>query len=95
MLPSPVSWAKLPSLAPWLSARIALALREPKLMAEILNTEAEYGRLHCGPPTITRNELGSVNGAGRMEWLMNSKPDWYTSIRVPKGLSAVWFLARE
>src|SRR5450830_1184576 len=95
MLPSPVSWAKLPSLAPWFRARIALALREPKLMAEMLNTEAEYGCLHCGPPTITRKLLGSLSGAGRMEWPINSKPPWYTSIRVPKGLSALSFLARE
>ncbi|MCY1449652.1 hypothetical protein D3C76_1044750 [compost metagenome] len=75
MLPSPVSWAKLPSLAPWFNARMALALREPKLMAEMLNTDAEYGWVHCGPPTVTRKLLGSLNGAGRMEWPMNSKPD--------------------
>ncbi|MNL42948.1 hypothetical protein D3C87_1654370 [compost metagenome] len=75
MLPSPVSWAKLPSLAPWFNARMALALSEPKLMAEMLNTDAEYGWVHCGPPTITRKPPGSLNGAGRMEWPMNSKPD--------------------
>jgi hypothetical protein len=66
MLPSPVSWAKLPSLAPWFNARMALALNEPKLIAEILNTDAEYGCVHCGPPTITRNALGSLSGAGQV-----------------------------
>ena len=40
MLPSPVSCAKFPALAPWLSARIALAESEPKLIAEMLNTLA-------------------------------------------------------
>ena len=32
-----------------------------------MNNEAEYGCVHCGPPTMTRNEFGSLNGAGRME----------------------------
>jgi hypothetical protein len=41
MLPSPVSWAKPPSRAPLLSASIALALSEPKLIAEMLKIEAE------------------------------------------------------
>ena len=41
MLPSPVSWAKPPSLAPLFSARMALALSEPKLIAEMLKIEAE------------------------------------------------------
>ncbi|MNG22093.1 hypothetical protein D3C84_1065420 [compost metagenome] len=85
----------MPSLAPWFKARMALALREPKLMAEMLNTDAEYGCVHCGPPTRVRKLFGSLNGAGRIEWPMNSKPDWYTSINVPKGLSALSFLARE
>ena len=74
---------------------MALALSEPKLMAEILKIDAEYGWLHCGPPTTMRKLLGSVNGAGRMEWPINSKPGWYTSISVPKGLSALSFFARE
>ncbi|MCY1178797.1 hypothetical protein D9M73_191660 [compost metagenome] len=76
MLPSPVSWAKLPIFAPLFSARMALALSEPKLIAEILNTEMEYGCLHSGPPTSTRKVQGSATGTGRMEWAMNSKPDW-------------------
>ncbi len=41
MLPSPVSWLNPPRLAPALSARMALALSAPKLIAEMLNTEAE------------------------------------------------------
>ena len=64
-------------------------------MAEILKIEAEYGWVHCGPPMVMRKLLGSVNGAGRMEWPINSKPGSYTSISVPNGLSAVSFLARE
>ncbi len=51
---------------------MALALRAPKLIAETLNSEAEYGLLHCGPPMSTRNSQGSLSGAGRIEWLMNS-----------------------
>ena len=76
MLPSPVSWAKLPSRAPLFSARMALALSEPKLIAEMLNTEAEYGCRHCGPPMVTRKSSGLPCAAGNMEWLMNSKPVW-------------------
>ncbi|MNO50843.1 hypothetical protein D3C76_412290 [compost metagenome] len=73
---------------------MALALSEPKLIADMLKIDAEYGWLHCGPPTMTRKLAGSANGAGRMEWPMNSKPDSYTSIRVPKGLSEASFFAR-
>jgi hypothetical protein len=40
MPPSPVSCAKPPILAPWLSARMALADSAPKLIAEMLNTLA-------------------------------------------------------
>ena len=32
---------------------MALALSEPKLIAEMLNSDAEYGWLHCGPPIST------------------------------------------
>ena len=38
--PSPVSWAKPPFLAPMLSARMALGLSAPKLIAEMLKIEA-------------------------------------------------------
>jgi hypothetical protein len=41
MEPSPVSCANPPSLAPAFSARMALALSAPKLMADMLNTLAE------------------------------------------------------
>ena len=41
MLPSPVSWAKPPIRAPLLSAKIAFALSEPKLIADMLKMEAE------------------------------------------------------
>ena len=40
MLPSPVSCAKPPRRAPRFSARIALALSAPKLIAEMLKIEA-------------------------------------------------------
>ena len=46
MLPSPVSWLKPPRFAPAFRARTALALIAPKLIAEMLNTEAEYGLAH-------------------------------------------------
>jgi hypothetical protein len=39
--PSPVSWAKLPFLAPILSERMALGLSAPKLIAEMLKIDAE------------------------------------------------------
>ncbi|MNE99486.1 hypothetical protein D3C80_1981780 [compost metagenome] len=94
MLPSPVSWAKPPSAAPWFSARMALALSEPKLIAEMLKIDAEYGWRHCGPPMSTRKVAGSACAAGSMEWPMNSKPVAPTSLRVPNGLSAPSFLAR-
>lgn len=73
---------------------MALALSAPKLIADTLNRDAEYGCAHCGPPISTRKPAGSLSGAGRIEWLMNSKPGWYTSIKVPNGLSAPSFLAR-
>ncbi len=53
--PSPVSCAKPPFLAPALSARTAFGLSAPKLIAEMLNTDAEYGFAQSGPPMVTRN----------------------------------------
>ncbi|MNJ77563.1 hypothetical protein D3C77_750920 [compost metagenome] len=58
------------------SAWMALALSEPKLMAEMLKIDAEYGWLHCGPPTVTRKSSGWPCSTGSMEWLMNSNPVW-------------------
>ena len=74
MLPSPVSWAKPPSRAPRFSERIAFALSAPKLSAEMLKIEAEYGRVQSGPPTVMRKPAGSASGAGRIEWPTNSWP---------------------
>ena len=74
MLPSPVSCAKPPSRAPRLSARIAFALRAPKLSAEMLNTDAEYGCVQSGPPIETRNPAGSGSATGCIECPMNSWP---------------------
>jgi hypothetical protein len=54
---------KLPRRA-LLSARMALALSAPKLMAEILKTDAEYGWVHCGPPMQRETGAGSLSGAG-------------------------------
>ena len=42
-------------LAPAFSARTAFGLSAPKLIAEILKTDAEYGLLQSGPPMVTRN----------------------------------------
>jgi hypothetical protein len=37
------------------SARTALGLSAPKLIAEMLKTDAEYGLAQSGPPMVTRN----------------------------------------
>jgi hypothetical protein len=39
-------------LAPAFSARTALELSAPKLIAEMLNTDAEYGLERFGPPMV-------------------------------------------
>ena len=41
--------------APPFSARMALALSAPKLIAEMLKTDAEYGCVQSGPPIVMRN----------------------------------------
>jgi len=46
---SPVSCANPPFFAPAFSARTALGLSAPKLIAEILKTDAEYGLVQSGP----------------------------------------------
>ena len=66
MLPSPVSWAKPPIFAPLFSARIALALSEPKLIAEMLKIDAVIGlpaivAADAGPGSVA----GSATGAAR------------------------------
>ena len=58
--PSPVLCANPPFRAPRLSARIALLDNEPKLIAEMLSSEAAYGCLQSGPPTVRRG--GSSSG---------------------------------
>ncbi len=65
-LPSPVSWAKLPALAPLFRARMALAPSAPKLVPEILKTEALYGLAHCAPPMVMRKSW-SLMIAGMIE----------------------------
>src|SRR6202000_29878 len=50
-----VPWEKPPFLAPAFNARTALGLSAPKLIAEMLKTEAEYGRAQSGPPIVMRN----------------------------------------
>ena len=66
-----MSCAKLPFFAPPFSARIALALSEPKLIAEMLKTEAEYGFVQSGPPIVMRN-FSSRLGFGAIEWCIHS-----------------------
>jgi hypothetical protein len=57
-------------LAPAFSALMALAESEPKLMAEMLNTEAEYG---CPrpPPMVMRKSCEAML-EGAIEWLIHS-----------------------
>src|SRR5664279_4992306 len=43
----------------------------PDQIAEMLNTEAEYGRLQSGPPMLTRN-FSSACGFGATEWCIHS-----------------------
>ena len=69
MPPSPVSWAKLPWRAPSFSASTALADRAPKLMAETLKADIEYGWVQSGPPTVMREiqpSSAAGTGASRM-----------------------------
>ena len=49
------------------SARTALGLSAPKLIAEMLKIEAEYGFLQSGPPMTMRN-FSSACGLGAIEW---------------------------
>jgi len=37
------------------SARYRIGLSAPKLIAEMLKTEAEYGLVQSGPPMVMRN----------------------------------------
>ncbi len=81
-----MSCAKPPRLAPALSARTALALSEPKLIAEMLNTLASYGCVQplAAWPTVTRKSwLAST--VGTSEWLIHSWPSACTSSWVPNG----------
>ena len=57
--------------APALSARMAFAESEPKLIAEMFRIEAGYGCAHGRPPIAMRN--GSwLTAAGASEWLIHS-----------------------
>ena len=71
--PSPVSCANRPSFAPVFIALTAAAPSAPKLIAEMLSTDSEYGCVHCGPPTVTRRcSTGSEGiGCGATECIMN------------------------
>ena len=60
----------------WLSVSVGFTIPQTNIPwgPAFLGPIAEYGWLHCGPPTTIRKLLGSVSGAGRMEWPINSKP---------------------
>jgi hypothetical protein len=69
MLPSPVSCMKPPLRAPPFSARMALADRAPKLIAEMLKTLAEYGWARAvGVVADLDAEVVARHG----EWLIHS-----------------------
>ena len=57
-------WAKFPRFAPVFIASIAARPRAPKLIAEMLSTELEYGWRQSGPPTVTRNAATGSDGTG-------------------------------
>jgi len=73
---------------------MALGLRLPKLIAEMLKIDAEYGCLHSSPPMTMRKLSGSFFATVASEWLMNSCPIAYTSRMLPKGRSELTPLAR-
>ena len=59
-----MSRANPPAAAPAPNARIAFADNDPKLNAEMLNSEMSYGRVHCWPPILTRGgSAGTSAGA--------------------------------
>ena len=60
MPPSPVLCAKSPRRAAQLSARTALLEIAPKLNAETLSSDAEYGCWQSGPPTLTRKSASRM-----------------------------------
>jgi hypothetical protein len=68
--PSPVSCAKPPSLAPWFSARMALADSAPKLIAEMLKTLARRAARAGRAPMVMRKSDGQRVGC--IEWLIHS-----------------------
>jgi hypothetical protein len=87
-----VSCAKPPFFAPLFSARMALAESAPKLIAEILKMEMEYG-FALSAPTVTRKSwLPMLVGAS--EWLIHSCPASLTLSSVPKARESIAFLAR-
>ena len=50
---------------------MAFGLSAPKLMAEMLKIEAEYGRMQSGPPTTTRKS-SLATGLVAIEWCSHS-----------------------
>ena len=76
-----MSCAKLPFFAPRFSAIIAFADSEPKLIAEMLKIDIEYGCARFAPTTTRKSWPSSF--VGTSEWLMNSWPVAFTSISVP------------
>ncbi len=71
-----------------------MRLNAPKLMAEMLSSEASYGWVHLGPPIRTRGGSSRM-GAGKIEWRSPSYSPWYRSISVPKGTVSFTFFARR
>ncbi len=84
--PSPVSCAKPPIAAPLLSARTALSLSDPKLIAETLSREISYGWVQSFPPTRIRGGAGEL-GIGAFVCMSASYPVRATSRSVPKACS--------
>ena len=56
----------------YIGLAIALALIAPKLIAETLNTDAEYGLAHWSLPMVMRKLAGSAAFTGIIEWATNS-----------------------
>jgi hypothetical protein len=72
---------------------MALADSAPKLIAEMLNRLAEYGRVQRAPPMgVRKSWLATLLGC-RL-WLIHSWPTPCTSRWVPKGRLSLSFLLR-
>src|SRR5690606_32435421 len=71
---------------------MALGESDPKLMAEMLNTLAEYGCAQSGPMTM-RKSCDSISTEAS-EWLSDSKSGASASCWVPKGRTSLTDLER-